>query len=205
MEAKGTLRVSPAAAAAFDLGAVERYTTWHQNARYFSEAPGREHYRLLGHLASQLPAGSVVADVGTYLGYSALALSAAPGVARVLSYDVHDCMADAGGLPTAKDRELIELVVSPGGCFDAMDDICRCPLIVLDVDPHDGVQERRFMAELERRGYRGVVVCDDINLNDEMRAFWRDVRQPKRDLTHAGHWSGTGIAVFGDAFYVVLE
>jgi predicted O-methyltransferase YrrM len=209
MSSPATLRVSVDAAAKFDLSEVERYTTWNPNSVYFTQPPGREHYRLLGQLATQLPPGSTVADVGTYLGFSALALSAASNLAAVESYDIVDCMAEprAQGQATAHDRSNIRLHVSPGGCFDveAMDAICACPLIVLDVDPHDGVQERRFMAELERRAYRGAVVCDDIHLNAEMSAFWYDVRQPKRDITHAGHWSGTGIVVFGDAFSVFTE
>jgi hypothetical protein len=48
-------------------------------------------------------------------------------------------------------------------------------------------------------GYKGVVLADDIRLNDKMRAFWQWVPLKKFDVTHYGHHSGTGVIVFDAA------
>jgi hypothetical protein len=186
--------IDPAAVAAVDLSSVSAMTEWHANGRYFLGAPGREHYRLLSYLAARMPPGSRVVDVGTYLGFSALALST--GAALVDSYDIMDCISPPSVAdPTVKQRANVTLHV-PRSCFDDMPRIMQSPFIVLDVDPHDGVQERRFFDMLEAAGYRGHVLCDDIHLNEDMRAFWEGVTQPKVDLTHVGHWSGTGLVAF---------
>ncbi len=73
---------------------------------------------------------------------------------------------------------------------------------MLDVDPHDGIQERDFFKFFEEIGYEGIVVLDDIYVNKEMNDFWNNIKQPKLDLTDIGHWSGTGIVLFGNKINV---
>lgn len=191
-----SIQLDPDLVNAVDLQAVAPRTTWHANAKYFQAAAGVEAYRLLAYLASKMPDGARVADVGTYLGYSALALSTAPHV-HVESYDVADFV--DGSAPSAKGVPNITLHIRD--CFDDMATIQRCPLISLDFDTEtDTKLYARFVEHLAAAGYQGIVVCDDVCLNDAMRSFWKRVAQPKIDATLVGHWSGSGIIVFGDQF-----
>jgi predicted O-methyltransferase YrrM len=41
-------------------------------------------------------------------------------------------------------------------------------LILLDIDPHDGIQEAKFLDILRRIQYQGIVIMDDIHLNPAM-------------------------------------
>jgi predicted O-methyltransferase YrrM len=182
-----------------DISECAKMTRWHTNSKYFEQEPGKEHYRLLAYISSLLPPGTAIADVGTYLGFSALALS--HNVANtVTTYDIDDCLMGIMG-NTAKKRENIRFKIR--NCMDCVDDIAKCPLILLDIDPHDGKQETTFFEKLRDIGYNGVVICDDIYLNDNMRNFWSNVKEKKYDLTHVGHWSGTGIVTFGDQSIII--
>jgi predicted O-methyltransferase YrrM len=158
--------------------------------RYFDEPAGREHYRLLEDLVAH-KTGGVAVDVGTLHGASALALSSNPRV-QVWSYDIASCMPH-----DAKVRAV------PNISFRIKDGIAAIPdfagatdLIVLDIDPHDGIQEAAFFDALRSSAFKGTVVCDDIHLNDAMNEWWNSIPEPKEDITAEGHWSGTGLVFF---------
>ena len=70
-------------------------------------------------------------------------------------------------------------------------------LILLDIDPHDGVQETRFYSRLKEISYKGYVIIDDFKLNPPMIKFWNNVTHEKYDLSEIAHWSGTGIINMG--------
>ena len=178
--------------------AVLQYARWHENAKFIA-APSGEHYKLLATIASRFVRGRFY-DVGTYLGHSALALAhrSVELGNRVISYDIEDCFIK-GAQPDAssiKSHPCIELRVK-----DALEDVAEiaanADIVLLDVTPHDGKQERVFIAELIRLGFKGVLLLDDIHLNPDMNALWQWVPAPRKiDLTEVGHWSGTGVAVF---------
>jgi protein-L-isoaspartate O-methyltransferase len=156
---------------------------------YFDEPAGKEHYRLLEKLS--LKASGLVVDVGTLYGSSALALSHNPEV-RVVSYDIKNHIPDAAAIRAVPN---ITFVIGDG--VKAVPEFAKLTdLIVLDIDPHDGIQEAAFFAALVDNGYAGIVVCDDIHLNAAMEAWWASIEQRKEDLTLEGHWSGTGIVYF---------
>ncbi|MBI2566478.1 MAG: hypothetical protein HYV63_05545 [Candidatus Schekmanbacteria bacterium] len=169
-----------------------RYLSWIPDyAGYFVSPAGREHYKLLSFLTAQLPNGSKVADLGTLYGSSALALATNLGC-RVVTYDIEDhvkCL-----VPSVRYFSNVELRVRD--CVSSLDEYLDSLLILLDIDPHDGVQERIIVDKMIEKRYRGIVVCDDINLNAGMREFWHRVALEKHDVTRFGHWSGTGIIVF---------
>ena len=84
------------------------------------------------------------------------------------------------------------------------------PLLFLDVDPHDGLQEINIIQALLTIGYTGIIVCDDIHLNEQMEDWW-SVKMPtffpqlkQVDLTKYGHWSGTGAIVFDSSKYDIV-
>jgi predicted O-methyltransferase YrrM len=180
------------------------YTTWHSNTEYFSRPAGQEHYRLVAYIAAHFESGTCFADLGTSLGFSALALALNPRH-KVLTYDITDLIpkTDARTVNTVPN---IERRLENCLAVSALQEIVMCPFIVLDVDPHDGMQEWAMVQVLSSSGYKGVVLADDILLNENMRAFWRWVPQKKLDVTRYGHASGTGLIIFDEiAFDVSLE
>lgn len=165
--------------------------------------PGVEHYRLLAYLASFV--SGVVFDLGTYLGGSALAL-ASYTKSVVLSFDVSDHLD-----PTIRvnlEARLCNLVFLQMDACLAAGTAKNSQLVFLDVAPHDGIQEQSIFDTLLRIGFRGLLVCDDIYMNDAMRNWWSALPMAlfmkKVDATKYGHWSGTGIVVF-DQRYIDVE
>jgi hypothetical protein len=166
------------------------FTTWSPLSKYFLGID--EHYRLLSHLSWQLERGETVVDVGTYMGFSALALSHNQ-TARVVSYDITQSIPATSEFFTPLHRATIDFRL--GNVLDDLPTLLHAPIMMLDTN-HDGAFERQFVAELTRLDYKGIVLCDDIYLNDAMKSFWNDVVHTKLDLTSVGHWSGTGAILF---------
>jgi len=165
-----------------DLSKLHKYLKHVPN--HFKE--GHEPYRLLAYMSKGY---KNIADLGTYEGLSALALSN-NHLAKVTSYDIDGTNNIVSG------RKNITFVVRD--LFDHIDDILKCDLIYLDIDPHDGIQEQRFTDILLERKYKGVVIADDIHLPryDKMIQWWKDITIEKHDVTEIGHHSGTGIIRF---------
>ena len=184
-----------------DLSELVKYTLWHENTQYFNLKSGVEHYRLLADLSSQCDDGEIIYDIGSYLGFSALALSYNQKI-KVTSYDVEDCFhGKSDGKLSARNISNISFVY--GDCTDSDEIIklAKSQLILLDVDPHDGLQEKEIYTALKTAGFKGILICDDINLNAQMKDFWDWVDLKKYDVSKYGHWSGTGIIVFDDTLY----
>lgn len=164
----------------------------HENNQYYHRLTG-EHYALLRHLAKQFD-NCVLVDIGTYLGLSALALSGSSN--RVLSLDVTNARPAGLQLPSNVICKLANMIEDPS-VFPI-----EASLAVLDVDPHDGLKERAVVQQLLNRGWRGLMVCDDIKLNGGMRAFWQWAQGlpgvETMDVTEIGHCTGTGLINFQD-------
>lgn len=180
-----------------DLSTLALYTRWHANSIFFERPMGQEHYRLLAYLSSQCDAGEVVYDIGTYLGFSALAMAYNPAV-QVVSYDLVDNFTTTS--VTAQQRS--NIVFKIGDCTqpEEIAGLAKSKLIMLDVDPHDGGQERYIFMSLERAGFQGILLLDDIHLNEGMRSFWNWIpaKYKKVDISAYGHHSGTGVVVFDE-------
>lgn len=142
----------------------------------FYEPAGQNHYKLLMDLCA---GKSLVFDVGTYKGASAVAMSVAD---RVITFDIQKF---TGLLP-----ENVTQVVTDD--FTTHKDLLKAEIILIDVDPHDGIKERVFLNKLVEMGYSGTVIFDDIYL-DKMNLFWESITQKKEDVSHLGHYTGTGI------------
>jgi hypothetical protein len=144
-----------------------------------------EHYKFLKYLTNIFNNINII-DAGTNFGHSCMAL-AQNSNNHVITYDIVD-------------RNLLCLRpyknVTPK-CLDINkeenDIIKDAQVILLDIDPHDGIQEARFTARLDDIGYKGYLICDDIFLNDNMSKWWHSIKREKRDLTEVAHFSGTGI------------
>lgn len=175
------------------------YTEW-THCPWFRDGVGREHYKLLAYLSTQCESGETIYDIGTYMGLSALALAYNPNV-HVVTYDIVD------NLPADKKtiRQYPNITYKIADCTskDEIVEIAKAPIVLLDVDPHDGVQEPKIFSALVENGFRGLLFLDDIHLNEGMRNWWNSIPYKKYDLTKYGHYSGTGVVVFDDTRYDV--
>jgi len=159
----------------------------------FYAPPGKEHYRLLAFLSTQVAADAEVFDIGTNYGDSAIALSYDDQTV-VHSFD----LVDRVPLVRKTRRNVhyhLENILTGEGREKWKDRLLASPLIFLDVDPHDGETEHEFVSWLEESKYQGVLVLDDIWYFKGMREkLWYRIKpEHKWDLTRLGHWSGTGI------------
>ncbi|MBI9086563.1 MAG: hypothetical protein JEZ11_23400 [Desulfobacterales bacterium] len=173
--------------ASIDLAPLSRHVADPDDRAYFLDTDFKEHYRLLAWL-STLYQGATLFDIGTYRGSSALALSY-NGANRVVSYDIETHL-------TVRHRQALETIEFTVG--DVLSDarLLDSPLILMDIG-HDGESEQRIYDYLDRKGYQGLLVLDDIHLNPAMRRFWNGIQRLKRDITDLGHVTGTGLVFFG--------
>lgn len=155
--------------------------------------PGKQHYTLLAYL-SYLHAGKTIIDIGTHKGASALSLSTSPDT-TIYSFDIQRKVF-LKDLPNVN-YELADLWDTT--VFEHWESVIMdSAVIVLDVDPHNGTMEYDFYLKLKEKGYKGLIVCDDIWYFKEMRdKFWNRVPSSEKvDITALGHWSGTGVISF---------
>lgn len=161
-----------------------------------------EHYKLLGFLSTLYENCNII-DGGSRTGMSALALG---GNRRNLirSYDlIQVSPAYKNDYPNITFYQKDLLTESP-------EILLQTPLIFLDLDPHDGVQETRFFEILRNIGYRGIVILDDIStpgthfMFPGMVSFWNSITEKKIDISSVGHGSGTGLVVFNMDVEVII-
>jgi hypothetical protein len=162
---------------------------------YLQEQAGKEHHQLAAALSKQLPKGSVVCDINTFKGTTAVAFASNPDV-TVRTYDTVDNIKDQ---PVSV-RDLPNVVVHVGDVANAFteENLKDVKLIMIDVDPHNGQQEKVMIEKLMSAGYKGALLLDDIILNADMKALWDWIPDElvKFDVTTFGHFTGTGIVLF---------
>lgn len=167
----------------FDLSYAKKYIrTLHDYEQITAQ---KEHYRLLAYLSYKFN-NQTLYDIGSYRGLSAIAL-AANQENNVISYDIKDYL---------RVEKMNNVEYKIGNCYDDPG-LLSSPLIMLDVDPHEGTFETSFVEYLQTNDYKGLVVLDDIHLNPPMQQFWDWISGiEKYDVTEYGHHSGTGLLVF---------
>ena len=152
---------------------------------------GQSEYRLYAWLSTQFN-NTTILDVGTRTGGSALALSYNE-TNKVMSYDLQEQGASSG---ISKDN--IQFNIKDFRSDDTLD-FDNVSIIMLDVDPHDGVQEEEMFEWLEEKGWKGLVLLDDIGPQwPEIEDFWNRITYPKLNVTEVGHMSGTGLVNFDE-------
>lgn len=124
----------------------------------------------------------IIIDIGTYRGFSAFSL-AANKTNVVHTFDIGDY----------REIELPENVTfcKKGGLEIPKALIKKANIILLDVDPHDGIKEPVILKHIIDSGFKGMLILDDVYLNEEMKAFFESITHEKY-LTF-WHHSGTGI------------
>jgi hypothetical protein len=149
---------------------------------------GGEHYRFLTYLTNAVN-GARIIDAGTYQGLSCLALCQNPNN-TIYTYDIIH-----RDIPFISDKSNV-VVKNMDINAEENSTILSCPIILLDLDPHDGLQEKAFSDKLSSIGYTGFLICNDIHLNTSMRRWWDSIEYPKYDITSIGHTYGTGIVCY---------
>jgi hypothetical protein len=147
---------------------------------YVDKTAGMEHYRLLVWLSKQFNNTSLV-EVGIYKGFSGCSLAFNESN-TVFGFELSDNISSL--LP----KNYFPIF---GNVLQNERIVKQSPLIMYDTD-HNGALEREFMSWLEKINYKGIVLFDDIYLNNEMRSFWEDVKYKKEDISNIGHVTGTG-------------
>lgn len=157
-----------------------------------------QHYKLLSHLSGQFN-DKVLLDVGTGYGASGLAL-AQNSNNRVITYDVEmkvDSVMDRRKIS----RQMDNLLFYVQDCRTIeVDLIQQCPLIFLDVDPHDGVIETQFIQRCRDFGFQGWIVADDTrqDMFPALSSVLSGLPERKLDITSLGHFSGTTLICFNN-------
>jgi predicted O-methyltransferase YrrM len=156
--------------------------------------PGKEHYKLLACISSQLSNAKIL-DLGTYLGHSAVALSI--NLSNIVfSFDVGDYVFNKCRKKPNIRYFVYDLFNEDNREYNK-DLILKSDLIFIDINPHDGNSEKDFYEWLKNNNYGGIVIWDDVYLNDRMKEFWKTIpNENKLDLTNIGHSTGTGLTFF---------
>ena len=154
---------------------------------YYLGNPGQEHYKLLAYYSTQFN-DSVLLDIGTYKGCSALALAHNP-TNQVKSFDINFGLRNISDYP-----DNIEFIVDNIINKEYESLILSSKFIILDTD-HLGEFEHEFYNHLKTIGYKGILLLDDIKLNDQMKEFWNFITDEKHDISNIGHHSGTGLVI----------
>lgn len=176
-----------------DLSGYRSRFTFDEDLLYFTRWPG-EHYYLL-HALTQLLAPSLVLDVGTYHGASALAM--ADHADELITYDIvpleqmphgiHDLLASHPHVS----QEVGDLA-DPDFYATQVERITRADLILLD-GPKDGVFEYEVVPRLLANMKPGsLLILDDIRFAN-MQDLWRSIDKPRLDIGSFAHSSGTGV------------
>jgi predicted O-methyltransferase YrrM len=166
--------------------------------------PG-EHYRLLAALVQELRP-SLIVEIGTYTGLSALAmLPYLPKDSQLTTVDVIPWHQIPGTALRESDfvggrlQQLVGNFEDLSICKEHSSLLRRADLVFIDA-PKDGRFERRLLENFSTIGLKSgsLLVFDDIRVINMLR-IWRDIRWPKLDLTSFGHWSGTGLVQWGES------
>lgn len=167
-----------------DLNYISRNSFAEQKWIDFVHEPAPNYYKLLAWFSKQYHDKTLL-EIGTYQGLSAAAL-AYNNLNKVISFDVENTN-------TIIWWPNLKFVI--GDIFKYPNYIIQSSFIFFDTN-HDGIMEDKFHHWLIKLRYEGVVMYDDIYLNDEMKKFWSNIKLEKHDLTDIGHWSGTGLVVY---------
>jgi len=165
-----------------------------------------EPYSLYAYI-STLINNKIILDVGTRMGLSALAFSYNENN-KIISYDLKEQGA------SNIQKENIQFKIMDFRNDDSLD-YDSVEIIMIDVDPHDGIQEREMFKFLKDKNWKGILILDDILNNwpvvvpganpQEMNNWWNEIQEEKHDLSDVGHYSGTGLVNLGNKFKIEIK
>ena len=171
---------------------------------------GEEHYKLLAAISRQSDHLKIL-ELGTSTGRSAIALT----YGKRFGLDIELNTFDIVDLLFEQSRHWYEkynVSCYLENLFDTdirekrKSFILSHDIIFIDIDPHDGLLEYEMYIWLKNNDFKGILLFDDIHLNEGMREFWSKIdHDDKQDLTNVGHWSGTGLVTFHKNNKILLD
>lgn len=179
-----------------DLSMIEERGT--AEFKYVNIYPG-EHYKLLAGLMKVIQP-KVVIEIGTFLGQSALTMKAfMPKESTLYTFDIHPWHRFDATYLKESDFEEGQLVqhlddLTKIENFQKHKDIIENADFIFIDAMKDGVQELEFLNNMETMRLKPncIIMFDDIRVWNMVK-IWRNIKQPKLDITSLGHWSGTGL------------
>ena len=176
------------------------------------------YYAILAHLSTYFN-DSIIVDLGTHTGNSAVALS------HNKSNEVYtfDTFPTEEAVELFKKDEYKNITYIIGNCIEnnwygqplgpfsanlleplksEKEMFLSSELIFVDIDPHDGVQEAAVLDFLVENDYKGIMVCDDIggrgnNIHPAMRDWWNSIELTTYNIANKyASGTGTGIICF---------
>ena len=165
-----------------------------------------EPYKFYAYVSTLID-NKIILDIGTRDGLSALAFSYNKNN-KVISYD----LVEQGASSIKKDN--LEFKIMDFRNDESLDykDIA---IIMIDVDPHDGIKEIEMMNYLKNKGWKGLLILDDILDNwsaalaganpAAMNKLWNEVETEKYDFSNFAHFSGTGLINFGGRYKLEIK
>lgn len=185
----------------------------HQGYLDYNKGIGEEHYKLLCCISQQIQNGIII-DIGTHHGNSAVSLAYSltnKSNNLVYSFDIKKMIQDSciDFFNKYSVKYCLENIFDENIKNKYKHLLLSSSLIMIDIDPHDGILEYEMYLWLKNNNYKGFIIYDDIFLekghlaNDYLETtnnmidFWNKIPDNEKiDITHIGHWSGTGIVCF---------
>ena len=155
-----------------------------------------EAFRLLNYITKQFNDITII-DAGTHYGWSAYCLKQNP-TNKIITYDITDQF-DNKYLKNVANVEVKLLDINQ----EDISILHSAEVIYLDIDPHNGAQEKVFTDILLRTEWQGYLFCDDIHINEGMKSWWDSITLNKYDLTEVGHVHGTGLITYNREVTIV--
>jgi hypothetical protein len=201
---------------------------------FMTSPAGVEHYTLLHYLSNNYADPELdpacqrrhLVDIGTRYVASSLSMASASSV-KVWTFDLPDSMERANAFRGKTEAEWQDAVKAQNIdiTFHNVDLLAVSDedferymntwLIVLDTyhEPYSVPFEREWLKRLvDANFFKGVILLDDINLNEEMQTWWKEMKENvvndgyvMHDVTKIGHWSGTGLLDFSGGHVSVIE
>jgi predicted O-methyltransferase YrrM len=168
-----------------------------------------EHYHFLAYMSKLIDDGKII-DTGTHRGGSSLALSYNKSN-TVYTYDIQEYK---GGIANNV-RNVPSNIIShcPHSILDLMrndpEQILSSDIFFVDID-HEGSDEMQLFEFLLENNYAGILILDDIHLNQQMKNLWADITSRdvvSFDVTSIAHRidnGGTGV-IFIDKSHSLIE
>jgi len=178
----------------YDLTNLASWNGYSPEYAAWTEPAGRSEFRLYAYLSEKVNYTTIL-EVGTRHGGSTVALSANPSndviTYDIIHWDTHDML------------DKINIQAHIGNFMEDNIDYTDISIVMIDVDPHDGLQEPPMLQFLLDQEWSGLLLLDDIGpLWPAIQAWWDSLPYEKYDLTDIGHYSGTGLVNIGNKFTI---
>ena len=161
----------------------------------------KEHYHFLAAVSTMIENGSII-DTGTHRGGSAIALSFNQSN-KVYTYDIEAYKLGIKG--NVKNNHANILYHCPFSIITLMetdpDKILNSDAFFVDIN-HEGPDEIKLFDFLFENNYKGILILDDIHINNEMKQVWSYIQSKDvvtLDVTNIAHLldgDGTGVVFF---------